>query len=95
MCDNDAPSTAVLATVRTGPGAAAWKPVVCPASPTAPCPLAIDEFAYVLGATALTTTPTEIDIGRAQSHTLRLPPPGSTGGGSTVRLRVDFVGIER
>ncbi|MFZ4810716.1 MAG: hypothetical protein ACOYL9_05170 [Ilumatobacteraceae bacterium] len=95
MCDNDAPSTAVLASVRTGPGAAAWEPAVCPVSPTAPCPLAIDEFAYVLGATALTTTPTEIDIGRVLSHTLRLPPPGSTGAGSTVRVRVDFMGIQR
>jgi hypothetical protein len=94
-CDSDAPSIAVFASVHAGPGAAAWEPAVCPVSPTAPCSLAIDEFAYVLGATALTTTPTEIDIGRVLSHTLRLPPPGSTGAGSTVRLRVDFVGIEQ
>jgi hypothetical protein len=94
-CDSDAPSTAVFASVHAGPGAAAWEPAVCPVSPTAPCSLAIDEFAYVLGATALTTTPTEIDIGRVLSHTLRLPPPGSTGAGSTVRVRVDFMGIQR
>jgi hypothetical protein len=69
--------------------------VACPASPTAPCPLEVDEFAYFLGETALTATPTEIDIDQVQSHTVQLPPPGSTGAGSRVRLLVDFMGIQR
>jgi hypothetical protein len=94
-CDPDASGTAVLASVHTGPGPAAWEPVACPASPTAPCPLEVDEFAYFLGETALTATPTEIDIDQVQSHTVQLPPPGSTGAGSRVRLLVDFMGIQR
>lgn len=93
-CQPGAPAfqTSASVSAATVAGVPTWNPTTCTTGP-ATCEPATNEFAYFLGATSLNRTLTTIDIANPLSHTLKLPPPGSAGGGSNVTMRVSILGV--
>jgi hypothetical protein len=80
----------------TAAGAPLWTPFDCGSNSPAACVTPTDQFAYLLGGVSLTSTPRMIGpAGGNLAHQLRLPAPGSTGGGEVVRMTVTILGVLR
>jgi hypothetical protein len=77
-------------------GAVRWTPFDCEANPPAACVTPTNQFAYLLAGVSLTSTPRMVGpaVG-SLAHQLRLPAPGSTGGGEVVRMTVTILGVLR
>jgi hypothetical protein len=88
----------VMASVSdaTAAGVPRWTPFHCGANPPAACITPPNQFAYLLAGVSLTAAPRMIGpaVG-SLAHQLRLPAPGSTGGGEVVRMTVTILGVLR
>lgn len=88
----------VMASVSdaTAAGVPRWTPFDCGSDPAASCVTPTNQFAYLLGGVSLTSMPRMIGpAGGSLDHRLRLPAPGSTGGGEVVRMTVTILGVLR
>jgi hypothetical protein len=88
----------VMASVSsaTAAGLPRWTPFDCSANVAASCVTPTDRFAYLLAGVSLTSSPRMIGpAGGSFDHQLRLPAPGSTGGGEVVRMTVTILGVLR
>ncbi len=88
----------VLASVSdaTAAGMPRWTPFDCGSNPPTACVTPTNQFAYFLGGMSLTSSPrTIVQAGGNLDHQLRLPAPGSTGGGEVVRMTVTILGVLR
>ncbi len=88
----------VMASVSdaTAAGVPRWTPFDCGSNPPAGCVTQANQFAYLLAGVSLTATPRLIGpAGGNLAHQLRLPAPGSTGGGEVVRMTVTILGVLR
>jgi hypothetical protein len=87
----------VLASVSdaTAAGVPRWTPFDCGSNPPATCVTPTNQFAYLLAGVSLTSAPRVIGPAGNLDHQLRLPAPGSTGGGEVVRMTVTVLGVLR
>jgi hypothetical protein len=88
----------ILASVSaaTSGGIPRWTPFDCGTTPPAACVTPTDRFAYLLGGASLTSTARTIaPVGATLTHQLRLPAPGSQGGGEVVTMTVTILGVLR
>lgn len=79
----------------TALGIVQWTPFDCSPNPSATCVTPTNGFAYLLGGVSLTATPRLIVPAGRVDHQLRLPAPGSVGGGEVVRMTVTILGVLR
>ena len=93
------PAQEVLASVGNASvgGVAVWSPMACSESVPTACVTVRNQFAYVFAGVALTETPRSLGSlpGGALGHQLRLPAPGSAGGGELVTIRVTLLAVLR
>lgn len=87
----------VLASVSaaTAAGVPRWTPFDCGSNPPATCVTPTNQFAYLLAGVSLTSAPRVIGQAGNLDHQLRLPAPGSAGGGEVVRMTVTVLGVLR
>ena len=77
-------------------GVPRWTPFDCGSAPVATCITPTNQFAYLLAGVSLTSTLRLVGpAGGSLDHRLRLPAPGSTGGGEVVRMTVTILGVLR
>ncbi len=87
----------VMASVSnaTAAGTLRWTPFDCGTTPASTCTTPTNQFAYLLAGVSLTSTPRMIGPPGNVTHQLRLPAPGSTGGGEVVRMTVTILAVLR
>jgi len=87
----------VMASVSdaTAAGALRWTPLDCGSNTPAVCDTPTNRFAYLLAGVSLTSAPRMIGPAGNLDHQLRLPAPGSVGGGEVVRMTVTILGVLR
>jgi len=88
----------VMASVSnaTASGVQRWTSFDCGSNPPAGCVTPTNRFAYFLAGVSLTASPRTIgQTGENFDHQLRLPAPGSTGGGEDIRMTVTILGVLR
>lgn len=87
----------VLASVSnaTAAGVPRWTSFDCGSNPPAACITPTNQFAYLLAGVSLTSAPRVIGQVGNLEHQLRLPAPGSAGGGEVIRMTVTILGVLR
>lgn len=93
------PAQEVLASVgnASAGGVAVWSPMACGQPAPTACVTLRNQFAYVFAGVTLTSTPRSLGSlpSGALGHQLRLPAPGSAGGGELVTMRVTLLAVLR
>ncbi len=88
----------VMASVSsaTTAGLPRWTPFDCGANGAAACVTPTNQFAYLLAGVSLTSTPRMIGpVDVSLDHRLRLPAPGSSGGGEVIQMTVTILAVLR
>jgi hypothetical protein len=88
----------ILASVSnaTAGGVSRWTSFDCGSNPPATCVTPTNRFAYLLAGVSLGSSPRVVgQAGASFDHRLRLPAPGSIGGGEVISMTVTILGVLR
>ena len=87
----------VLASVSTATAAGIprWTSFDCGSNPSTACITPTNQFAYLLSGVSLTSAPRVVGPTGSLDHQLRLPAPGSAGGGEVIRMTVTILAVLR